>query len=127
MRSTDSIREIIDTVRDKTNATILATEAGSKQAGTVDELMNTSVTALEASLEATAQQKNSADQVALTMQQIREAAEQLAREGERRSELAEQVEQAALGLERMLMEYGISTNGRTREHPPAVERAGSAA
>jgi methyl-accepting chemotaxis protein len=123
IRSTDSIREIIGRVQDKTNATILATEQGTKQARTVDELMGSSVQSLEESLQATVQQKESADQVAATMQQIRAAAEQLAREGERRSELATQVEEAALGLERMLAEYGIRVNGGTPEARP-VSRLG---
>jgi methyl-accepting chemotaxis protein len=119
MRSTDSIRQIIGTVQDKTNATILATEQGTKQATTVDQLMGESVESLEMSLQATTQQKESADQVAATMQQIRVAAEQLAREGERRSELASQVEEAALRLERMLADYGIATNGDAAQIEPA--------
>lgn len=119
MRSAGSIRGIIGTVQDKTNATILATEQGTKQAKAVDELMASSIESLETSLQAIAQQKEAADQVASTMQQIRVAAEQLAREGGRRSDLAEQVEQAALGLERMLAEYGIDTNGAGRPAPAA--------
>lgn len=125
IRSTDSIREIIGTVQDKTNATILATEQGTKQAGTVDRLMGTSLESLEMSLQASAQQRESADQVASTMQQIRVAAEQLAREGERRSVLAVQVEQAALGLERMLDDYGIATNGAVSANESAATVAGA--
>ena len=121
IRSTGSIRDIITTVQDKTNATILATEHGTKQARTVDELMGVSVESLEDSLRATAQQRDAADQVAATMQQIRAAAEQLAREGERRTELAAQVEAAAGGLEQVLARYGISINGRGRAAEPAAE------
>jgi methyl-accepting chemotaxis protein len=98
MRSTDSIRQIIGTVQDKTNATILATEQGTKQATTVDQLMGESVESLEMSLQATTQQKESADQVAATMQQIRVA---------------------ALRLERMLADYGIATNGDAAQIEPA--------
>jgi methyl-accepting chemotaxis protein len=119
IHSTDSIRQIITTVQDKTNATILATEQGTKQAHTVDELMASSVESLEESLRATAQQKESADQVAVTMQQIRAAAEQLAREGERRSDLAEQVEETAAGLEQVLAQYGMKSNGQAPAARPA--------
>jgi methyl-accepting chemotaxis protein len=123
--STDSIREIISTVQDKTNATILATEQGTKQARAVDALMGTSVQSLEESLQATVQQKESADQVATAMQQIRAAAEQLAREGGRRTELAESVEVTAAGLERMLAEYGISTNGHANPPRPSLQGDGA--
>jgi methyl-accepting chemotaxis protein len=125
IRSSDSIRAIIGTVQEKTNATILATEQGTQQARTVDELMGASADSLEESLQATAQQRESVDQVAVTMQQIRAAAEQLAREGVRRSELAAQVEAAALGLQRMLHEYGISTNGSPTPASAEPARAGA--
>ncbi|HEU4698937.1 MAG TPA: methyl-accepting chemotaxis protein, partial [Gemmatimonadales bacterium] len=75
VRSTDNIREIIQTVQDKTNATILATERGSKQAGEVVELMRTTGDELEDSLRATEQQKQAADQVTVAMTEIRTAAE----------------------------------------------------
>lgn len=109
--ATDSIRGIVTAVRDKTNATILATEQGSKQARSVDELMGSSVESLEGTLGATAQQRESVDQVASTMHQIRSAAEQLAREGAQRAELADQVADSARVLERVLTQHGIVVNG----------------
>jgi hypothetical protein len=107
--ATESIRRIITNVQDKTNATILATEQGAKQAHEVDELMASILDALDESSQATQQQKESAQQVADTMIQIRSAAEQLAADGERRSRLAEQVDEAAGDLERLLQAYGLAT------------------
>jgi methyl-accepting chemotaxis protein len=112
VRSTESIREIIQTVQDKTNATILATERGSKQAGEVVDLMRSTGEELEDSLRATEQQKQAADQVAVAMTEIRTAAEQLSAEQEARLEITQRVEGLAGELERLLTEYGIDT-GRT--------------
>ena len=64
MHSTESIREIIASVQDETNATILATEQGTRQAREVGELMASTGTMLEESILATQQQKSAADQVA---------------------------------------------------------------
>ena len=64
--STESIREIIAAVRDETNATIMATEQGTRQAREVGELMGSTVSMLEESILATQQQKSAADQVAAT-------------------------------------------------------------
>jgi len=107
VRSTDSIREIIQTVQDKTNATILATERGSKQAGEVVELMRSTGEELEDSLRATEQQKQAADQVAVAMTEIRTAAEQLSAEQEARVEITQRVEGLVGDLERLLTDYGI--------------------
>jgi Methyl-accepting chemotaxis protein (MCP) signalling domain len=126
IRSTGSIREIVTAVQEQTNATILATEQGSKQARSVEQLMGTSVESMEDSLRASAQQRDTADQVATTMQQIRAAAEQLAQEGVGRAGLAEQVEDAAAGLERILGEYGISLNGGSNGAHPADDGAARA-
>jgi methyl-accepting chemotaxis protein len=95
IRSTESIREIITAVQDETNATIMATEQGSRQAREVGELMASTATMLEESILATQQQKSAADQVATAMVQIRESANQLAAEAEQRSATAAQVEQLA--------------------------------
>jgi methyl-accepting chemotaxis protein len=107
VRSTENIREIIQTVQDKTNATILATERGSKQAGEVVELMRSTGEELEDSLRATEQQKQAADQVAVAMTEIRTAAEQLSAEQEGRVEITQRVEGLVGDLERLLGEYGI--------------------
>src|SRR5438132_13834928 len=98
IRSTSSIREIITAVQDETNATIMATEQGSRQAREVGELMSSTASMLEESILATQQQKSAADQVATAMVQIRESANQLATEAEQRAATAEQVERLAAEL-----------------------------
>jgi hypothetical protein len=100
--STESIREIISGVQDQTNATILATEQGTKQAREVGELMSSTATMLEESILATQQQKSAADQVSAAMGQIREAADQLAVEQEGRLATAESVDDLVRSLERAL-------------------------
>ena len=80
VHSTGSISVIIAGVRDGTNATIMATEQGTRQARDVGDLMATTATMLEESILATQQQKSAADQVDGAIQQIREAADQLASE-----------------------------------------------
>src|SRR5436190_18321224 len=85
IRSTDSIREIISGVQDETNATIMATEQGAKQAREVGELMSSTVDVLDESLRATDQQKEAAEQVSGAMIEIRSAAEQLAAEQQQRA------------------------------------------
>jgi methyl-accepting chemotaxis protein len=102
IRSTESIREIITAVQDETNATIMATEQGSRQAREVGELMSSTATMLEESILATQQQKSAADQVAGAMVQIRQSASQLVAEAEQRSTTAAQVEELAEQLERTL-------------------------
>ena len=80
VQSTDSISVIITGVQDETNATIMATEQGTRQAREVGELMASTATMLKESILATQQQKSAADQVDTAIQQIREAADQLAEE-----------------------------------------------
>jgi methyl-accepting chemotaxis protein len=114
--STDSIREIITAVQDETNATIMATEQGTKQVQEVAELMTSTATMLEESILATQQQKSAADQVAAAMAQIREAADQLAAEQEQRAATAERVEQLVGDLERVLV-GSSSGNGNGADRP----------
>ncbi len=109
IRSTESIREIIAGVQDETNATIMATEQGTRQAREVGELMTQTASMLEESILATQQQKSAADQVATAMAQIREAADQLAAEQAQRSATAERVEELVGELEQTLRAYGIGT------------------
>ncbi len=112
LRSTQSIREIITAVQDETNATIIATEQGSKQAREVGELMTSTASMLEDSILATQQQKSAADQVAGAMVQVREAADQLAAEQTQRAETSERVEELVSELERTLGEHRPDGNGR---------------
>ena len=80
MHSTDSISVIITGIQDETNATIMATEEGTRQSREVGDLMASTAVMLEQSILATQQQKSAADQVDTAIQQIREAADLLAAE-----------------------------------------------
>ncbi len=115
IRSTDSIREIITAVQDETNATILATEQGTRQARDVGELMASTVEMLGESIRATQQQKSAAEQVAAAMIRVREAADHLAAEQTERAVTAERVDELVTELERTLTSYGITTDGRPQE------------
>jgi methyl-accepting chemotaxis protein len=110
IRSTESIREIIAGVQDETNATIMATEQGTRQAREVGELMGSTASMLEESILATQQQKSAADQVATAMVQIRESADQLATEQEQRVSTAERVDELVGSLEQALT-GDTATNG----------------
>jgi methyl-accepting chemotaxis protein len=109
--STDSIREILDSVRDKSNETIMATEQGTKGAEQVVGLMQSSIDALEQSRTATHQQQEALEQVSRTMVEIRGAAEQLSGEQESRLRSAERVEVLVQDLEGLLGSYGIALDG----------------
>ncbi len=104
MRSTDSISVIITGVQDETNATIMATEQGIRQAREVGELMASTTTMLEESILATQQQKSAADQVDAATQQIREAAEQLAAEQAQWAATSERLEKLVDEIENALRE-----------------------
>ena len=106
VQSTESISVIITGVQDETNATIMATEQGMRQAREVGELMTSTTSMLEQSILATQQQKSAADQVDAAIQQIREAADQLA---------AEQAQWAATSerLEKLVEEIETRPAGRT--------------
>jgi methyl-accepting chemotaxis protein len=114
VRSADSIREIIAAVQDETNATIMATEQGSKQAREVGELMSSTVDVLDESIRATEQQKEAASQLSTGMLEIRTAAAQLAAEQEGRAATAGQVEDLVANLERVLDEHGLSLHNGDR-------------
>jgi methyl-accepting chemotaxis protein len=92
IHSTDSISVIITGVQEETSATITAAEQGRRQAREVGELMGSTVTMLEASMLATAQQKSAADEVDGAIQQIREAADHLVAEQAQWSDTAEQLD-----------------------------------
>jgi methyl-accepting chemotaxis protein len=112
IRSTESIREIISAVQDETNATIMATEQGAKQAREVGELMTSTVDVLDESLRASDQQRVAAEQVSGAMVEIRTAAEQLAAEEQLRAATAEKVDGLVDELERKLSELAaLAGNG----------------
>jgi len=112
IRSTDSIREIIVAVQDETNATIMATEQGTRQAAEVGDLMTSTAEMLEESILATQQQKSAADQVAAAMVQVRQAADRLAAEQAERVVTAERVDELVAELDRTLAGYGLQSDGR---------------
>jgi methyl-accepting chemotaxis protein len=109
IESTGSIREIIEAVQGETNATIIATEQGTRQAREVGELMTSTATMVDESILATQQQKSAADQVATAMVQIREAADQLAAEQTQRAVTSERVEELVVELDQTLQ--SVSSNG----------------
>jgi methyl-accepting chemotaxis protein len=92
VQSSESIGQIIVSVRDETNATILATELGTQLAGEVGELMKSTVAMLEEPMLATIQQKTAADHIETAIQQIRRAAEQLAVDQAQQSATAQRLE-----------------------------------
>ncbi len=109
-RSTDAIRDIVLRLQDGTNATILATERGTKQADEITDLMRSSTGDLEDSLHATEQQRQAAEQVAAALREIRSAVEQLSAEQGVRVETTERVESLTSDLEDLLERHGVSTH-----------------
>jgi methyl-accepting chemotaxis protein len=106
LRSTESVSVIIAGVRDETNATIMATEQGTRQAREVGELMTSTATMLEESLLAAQQQKTAADQVDSAILQIRHAADQLAADLAQRATTAERLQALVGEIEVVLREGG---------------------
>jgi methyl-accepting chemotaxis protein len=111
VHSTGSISVIITGVQDETNATIMATEQGTRQAREVGELMAATATMLEESILATQQQKSAADQVDSAIQQIREAADQLASEQTQWAATAETLEALVIELDGALQDNDRSVSG----------------
>jgi methyl-accepting chemotaxis protein len=102
LRSTDNISQIIAGVQDETNATIMATEQGTRQAREVGELMASTATMLQESILATQQQKTAADQVEGAIQHIRDAADNLATEQTQWAATSERLETLITNLETTL-------------------------
>jgi CHASE3 domain sensor protein len=124
-RSSDSIREIITRVQDGTNATILATERGAKQAEEITELMHASSTELEASGRAADQQRAATDQVAVALGEIRGAVEQLAAEQDRRLETTERIEGLVGDLVSVLASHGLAMQNGARPQNDGRPRNGT--
>jgi methyl-accepting chemotaxis protein len=78
VESTESIREIITSVQDETNSTIIATGQGTRQAREVGELMTSTTTMLVESIVLSQQQKSAADQIDAAVRQIRDEHDALA-------------------------------------------------
>jgi methyl-accepting chemotaxis protein len=113
IHSTDSIGVIITGVQDETNATIMATEQGTRQAREVGELMASTATMLEDSILATQQQKSAADHVDIAIQQIRDASDQFAAEQTRWSDTAERLDSLVRELD-----SALRADGRQRSAAP---------
>jgi methyl-accepting chemotaxis protein len=105
VHSTDSIRVIITGVQDETNATIMATEQGARQARQIGEMMTSTATMLDESILATQQQKSAADQVESAIQQIRQAADQLAAEQNQWATTAERLDTLVDDLDSTLRDH----------------------
>jgi len=113
VHSTDSISVIITGVQDETNATIMATEDGTRQAREVGDLMTSTATMLEQSILATQQQKSAADQVGTAIAQIRGAADQLAAEQSQWSATAGRLEALVDDLDHTLQTGNGASPGRS--------------
>jgi methyl-accepting chemotaxis protein len=115
VHSTDSISVIITGVQDETNATIMATEEGTRQAHEVADLMASTATMLEQSILATQQQKSAADEVGAAITQIRGAADQLAVEQSQWAATAGRLESLVEDLGRALQAGDeVSAHGNLR-------------
>jgi len=76
--SAESVGAIIAAVRDEANATIMATEQASRRAQEVGEMMTSTAARIAQSVQAADDEQAANQQVVAAVQQIREAAEQLA-------------------------------------------------
>jgi len=122
LRSTESISIIVAGVRDETNATIMATEQGTRQAREVGDLMTSTATMLGESLLAAQQQKTAADQVDAAILQIRQGADQLVTDLAQRAATAERLEALVDEIEALLSE-DQSGPGPVMASPPRAPAA----
>jgi methyl-accepting chemotaxis protein len=113
--STQSIREIVASIRNETEATIVATGIGARRAREARELMTQTAVLLETSMVATREQKAAADQVAGAMSGIREATWQLTADQDRSIAIAERVDALVTELNGLLTGFGIPVHGRRAE------------
>jgi methyl-accepting chemotaxis protein len=107
LRSTDSIRELVASIREETNATIMATQQGTRQVHEVGELMDSTAAMLEESILATQQQKAAADHVSIAMAQIREAVRAVEEQPTAAISASRYLEEVCEHLEALLADYGI--------------------
>jgi methyl-accepting chemotaxis protein len=119
MDATESIRAIVNTVREETEATIQATEKGTRQAREVADLMSSTTAMLDDAILATQQQKAAAEQVAVAMVQVAQSVE-IVRDDGMTSGTAAEFDSIGRALDTLLAHEGLSSN---RE---AVEAAAKA-
>jgi methyl-accepting chemotaxis protein len=113
--STQSIREIVASIRSETDATIVATGIGARRAREARHLMTQTATLLETSMTATREQKAAADQVAGAMSGIREATWQLTADQDRSIAIVERVDALVTELDGLLAAFGIRPRGSLAE------------
>ena len=98
--SAESIRDIINSVQDETNAAVIATEQGSRQAREVGELMTSTLAMLEGSIVISQQQKSAADQIDSAIRHIRDEHDELTTNMTgQRLRLIDQIEALATSLD----------------------------
>ncbi len=107
LNSTESIREIVQAIRDETNATIMATQQGARQAREVAELMGSTAAMLDDSILATEQQQLAAEQVAEAMTEIRTAASTVQNDPGTIISSSKDLERLASELEEALVAAGV--------------------
>jgi Methyl-accepting chemotaxis protein (MCP) signalling domain len=122
VQSTSSIATIISAVRDETDATITATEQGTRQAREVADLMTSTAAMLEESILATQQQKSAADQVEAAISHIQEAVGKLAAQQKQWAATSERLEGLVHELEGSLREGAQAGNGDGQPHGEASSR-----
>ncbi|MDX6390385.1 MAG: hypothetical protein QOJ73_1448 [Streptosporangiaceae bacterium] len=116
VESTESIREIITSVQDETNSTIIATGQGTRQAREVGELMTSTTTMLVESIVLSQQQKSAADQIDAAVRQIRDEHDALAiRMKGQRMRLVDRIEA-------LVADIDINRGALTGVRWPGVER-----
>jgi hypothetical protein len=114
MDATDSIRAIVNTVREETEATIQATEKGTRQAREVADLMSSTTAMLDDAILATQQQKAAAEQVAVAMVQVAQSVE-IVRDDGMTSGTAAEFDAIGRALDALLAQEGLSSNGEAVE------------
>jgi methyl-accepting chemotaxis protein len=104
VESTGSIATIIKMVRDETNATIMATDKGTRQAREVADLMTSTAAMIGDSMLTIQQQKSAADQVDAATSEIRTAADRLTAHQARLEAASERLEALVAELDTTLQE-----------------------
>jgi len=119
--SSDSIRAVVERIQQSATGTIVATDQGAQQVEAVAGLMDRTSGMLDEAILATRQQRSAAEQVAAVVGEIRAAAERLALERERHSELAARLDERAGALAGSMAHFGAADR-RTLLLPGYVRR-----
>lgn len=106
LKSSDEIREIVQTIQQETTATVFATEQGTRQVREVAELMHNTAEMVSTSLRDTEHQQDAAERVAAAVSQIRSSAEQVLADREQHLEAAREIAARADELAAILATLG---------------------